>query len=223
MKRIIIIGLAAGFGFIYIMAIIAAGLSPWFHCHRSCTRRVATMAPAPAPTAAAFGDLAVYFDANFPTTRERLEQCRANHEAACLASYEQVQRGRAELFRAGEALALMHTMVALEGCDPAQWKHTPEGARAATQCRGAGVALFYFQDRTSDDQIRSFLGPHRQMLRGLVAQTRARPWLAVRPARVEWAELLGSLPLERGGRCSERSVVMRKLMRPGLLEEAPSH
>jgi hypothetical protein len=127
------------------------------------------------------------------------------------------------MVRGGEALALMHTLVALEGCDPAQWKHTPEGAWAATQCRGAGVALFYFQDRTSDDQIRSYLSSHRQILRGLVAQTRGRPWLAVRPARAEWADLLGSLPLERSGRCSERSMVMRKLMQPGLLEEAPSH
>lgn len=222
MKRIAIIGLAAGFGFIYIMAIIAAGLSPWLHCHRSCGRRVATMAPAPAPKVA-ISDLSVYFAGNFPTTRGRLTQCRANQDAACLASYEQVQRGRAELFRAGEALALMHTLVALEGCDPAQWKHTPEGAQAAAQCRGAGVALFYFQDRTSDDQIRSYLGSHRQMLRGLVAQTRGRPWLAVRPTRSEWTQLLGSLPLERGSRCSERSMVMRKLTQPGLLEEAPSH
>lgn len=222
MKRIAIIGLAAGFGFIYIMAIIAAGLSPWLHCHRSCGRRTATVVPAPEPRVA-MNDLSVYFDGNFPTTRGRLTQCRANHDEACLANYEQVQRGRAELFRAGEALALMHTLVALEGCDPARWKHTPDGAQAAIQCRGAGVALFYFQDRTSDDQIRSYLSSHRQILRGLVAQTRGRPWLAVRPARTEWSQLLGSLPLERGSRCSERSVVMRKLMQTGLLEEAPSH
>ena len=222
MKRIAIISLAAVFGFIYIMAIIAAGLSPWVHSHRSCGHRVVRMTPAPAP-GAAIGDLAVYFDGNFPTTRERLAQCRANQDAVCLASYEEVQRGRSALFRTGEASALMHTLVALEGCDPAQWKHTPEGARAATQCRGAGVALFYFQDRTSDDQIRSYLGSHPQFLRGLVAQTRGRPWLAVRPARAEWADLLSTLPLARSGRCSERSMVMRTLMRPGLLEEAPSH
>jgi hypothetical protein len=116
---------------------------------------------------------------DFPYSQEQLARCQEVENERCLKTFERVKAAKKRLIKRERTESLQMTLNAIsKECD---------GDEITVSCRGAIIALYFFNSSEDDVAIREFLWstPHQILVKAFEVDN---TWLTVRHDKARWRE-----------------------------------
>lgn len=149
---------------------------------------------------AIFSDLALAGSAlDYPATLATLQHCRAIGKTSCIRVYEAVKTAKERLFSYPREKALRLTLATIRDACSAR-AFSPGGhVDASSPCRGALVALYFFNSPQDDATIQQFLVQAPDLIFQRACEVSGE-WLANRQDLPAWRRWVGDARLSEARR-----------------------